>query len=247
MEKTALYGRGVWNVKIWIGLGLAFLVLNSFDRSGPTSPFWFSEWILYGLMCVGLWGNGKYDLRKRINIPRPLAPIVYITLVWLFGMVYETGLTVSGEGIGGIHRETIPSFILAQGDYLPIAVVSYLVIRYFRLSFREMFFIAGGKSLTEGLIFTGVLTSVIVSPLFFFAPLVLGYYTLAYSSFIALPLLFINEELLWKNTEPVRRHSVVFFWILGFGLALPIRIFWGLVYSPIVARLFNLPENVVGN
>ncbi|MHC4557558.1 MAG: hypothetical protein ACYTFW_10140 [Planctomycetota bacterium] len=246
MEKKTLYGRGLWDIRIWIGLGLAFVFLNSFNDSGPKSPFWFAELILYTLMIAGLWANQKHDLRKKIRIPRRLAPIAYICLNWFFGMVYETGLTVNGQGIGGLHAETIPSFILAQGDYIIIAIVSYILIRMLRLSFREMFFVAGGKSLTEGLIFTGVLTSLIVSPMFFLSPILLGYYTLAYSSFIALPLLFIDEELLWKKGEPGKQHSTIIFWILGFVLAMPIRIFWGLVYSPIVADLFNLPPNVGG-
>jgi nitrate reductase NapE component len=244
---ATLCGRGIWDVRIWIGLGLTFLVLNSLGNSGPASPYRFSEWILYALLLIGLWANWKFNLRKRIPIPRRLAPGVYIFLVWLFGMLFETSLTVTGQGVGGVHPDTIPSFILAQGDYIPLAVVSYFVVREWRLSFREMFFVAGGKSLTEGLIFTGVLTALILSPQFFLAPIVLGYYALAYSSFIALPLLFIDEELLWQNARPARRHSVAYFWFLGFVLALPIRIFWGLVYSPIATHLFDLPPNVAGS
>ena len=247
VERTALYGRGIWSVKVWIGLGLIFLILNSTGNSEVRSPYWFSELILYGLMLTGLWANRKYDLRKRLAIPRQLAPAAYIFLVWLFGMMFEASLTVTGEGIGGLHPKTVPSFILAQGDYIPIAVISYLVIRKFRLSFREVFFFSGGKSLTEGLIFTGVLTTVIVSPLFFLAPVVVAYYTLAYSSFIALPLLFIDEEALWRDPQRTERHSMPFFWILGFALALAIRIFWGLVYSPIATELLRLPPNVSGS
>ena len=243
MERTALYGRGIWNVKIWIGLGLIFIILNSNANSEFASPYWFSEHILYGFMLTGLWANRRYDLKKKITISRQLAPAGYIFLVWLFGMLFEASLTVTGEGIGGLHLQTIPSFILAQGDYIPIAIVSYLVIRKSRLSFREVFFYSGGKSLTEGLIFTGVLTDIIFSAQFFLAPLVLAYYTLAYSSFIALPLLFIDEELLWQDPQPTGKHSIPFFWFLGFILALAIRIFWGLIYSPIVAQLLHLPPN----
>ncbi len=246
-QKATLGGHGLGSVKIWLGLGLTFLFLNSYGNSAARSPYWFSAWILYALMFIGLWANWKFDLRKRIPIPRRLAPAIYIFLVWLFGMVFETSLTVTGQGVGGVHDETLASFILAQGDYIPIAIVSYVVVRKWRLSFREMFFVAGGKSLTEGLIFTGVLTAILFSPQFLLAPIVLGYYALAYSSFIALPLLFIDEELLWQNDRPTKRHSVTCFWVLGFILALPIRLFWGLVYSPLVTRLFDLPPNGVGS
>ncbi len=245
-QKTTLCGRGLGDVRIWIALGLTFLVLNSFGNAEAKSPYYLAEYFLYGLMVVGLWANTKFDLRKRIPVPRRWAPGLYIFLVWLCGMVYETSLTVNGQGVGGVHPETVPSFLLAQGDYILIAVVSYILVRQWKLSFREMFFVAGGKSLTEGLIFTGVLTALLRSPQFFLAPLVLGYYTLAYSSFIALPLLFIDEELLWKREGQTKQRSTAYFWLLGFLLALPIRIFWGLVYAPIVTWLFDLPPNSVG-
>ncbi len=246
-RKTTLCGRGWGDVRIWIALGLTFLLLNSFGNAEAKSPYYFAEYFLYGLMFVGLWANGKFDLRKRIPIPRQWAPGLYIFLVWLCGMVYETSLTVNGQGVGGVHPDTIPSFLLAQGDYILIAMVSCFLIRRGQLSFREMFFVAGGKSLTEGLIFTGVLTALLCSPQFFLAPIVLGYYTLAYSSFIALPLLFIDEELLWKCEGRKKQHSTAYFWLLGFLVALPIRIFWGLVYSPVVTWLFDLPPNSVGS
>lgn len=244
MEKEQLYGRGLWDVRIWIGLGLAFVFLNSFNDSEHRSPFWFSELILYTLMIVGLWANQKHDLRKRIRIPRRLAPFAYIFLNWFFGMVYETGLTVDGQGIGGLHSQTYVSFIIAQGDYITIAIVSYILIRWMRLSFREMFFLAGGKSLMEG-IYTGVLLVTIVSPFFLLTPTLIGYYTLAYSSFIALPLLFIDEKLLWKDEEAGKKHSAAFFLVLGFVLAWPMRlIIWGLLYGRLIKLLFNLPPDV---
>jgi hypothetical protein len=133
-SKATLCGRGIWDVRIWIGLGLTFLVLNSLGNSGPASPYRFSEWILYALLLIGLWANWKFNLRALAN-----------------------------------------------------------------------------------------------------------------SSFIALPLLFIDEELLWRNAKPARRHAVPYFWFLGFVLALPIRISWGLVYSPMATDLFDLPPNVAGS
>lgn len=244
--RTDLIGRGLWDVRLWVLLGLVFLALNLGGNGEPRSPFWFSELLLYGVMFVGLWANRKFSLRKRIAIPRRLAPLAYIGLVWLLGMIFETSLTVNGEGIGGVHPQTGPSFILAQGDYIPIAVVSYFVIRKLRLSFRQAYFFAGGKSMTEGLIFTGALLGVIASPLFFLAPLVIAYYTLAYSSFIALPLLFIDEELLWGSAPPQRKWSIPRLVVLGFVLAFGIRVFWGLVYSPLVNWLFQLPPNLAG-
>jgi len=242
----SLLRRNLWNVRVWIGLGLVFVLLSGLAGSGPRSPLWFMELVLYGLMIAGLAANERYGLRKRIPLSRTWASASYILLVWLFGMMFEMSLTATGEGVGGVHQETIPSFILAQGDYIPIALVSYLVIRWFRTSFSETYFFAAGKSLTEGLLFTGVLSATILSPAFLLAPVVLAYYTLAYASFIATPLLFIDEELLWRKGAPRRRHSIPCYWVLGFALALGIRVFWGLVYAPLVSRLLDLPPGLVG-
>lgn len=121
-----------------------------------------------------------------------------------------------------------------------MALVTYLVIRRTRASFREVFFLAGGKSLKEGLLFTGGLASVFLSPTFWLSPIVLAYYTLAYRSFIALPLLFVDEELLWREPAQSQRPSSPYFWLLGFVLALAIRMFWGLIYGPLVTSLFQL-------
>jgi hypothetical protein len=238
-----LIKHGIWNIWLWIVLGIIFASLNLGNSSEPKSRYWFAELALYSLMLTGLWANAKFNLRKKLPIPRKIAPAVYVLLVWLFGMIFELSLTVTGEGIGGLHAETLPSFILAQGDYIPIAIVSYFVIRRTQASFQEVFFFSGGKSLTEAILFTGVLTSVLFSPMFWLSPIVLAYYTLAYSSFIALPLLFVDEELLWKESFQARRHSIPFFWMLGFVLAFFIRIFWGLVYSPVVTQLLHLPPN----
>lgn len=240
-SRETFLGRGIWNVWGWIALGIGFKLLNFGSDAAPRSPYWFAEIGLLILMVGGLWARARFSGWPRLPLSRKTAPVVYVFLVWLFGMTYELSLTVTGAGVGGVHPQTIPSFILAQGDYLPIALVSYAVIRQTRATFQEVFFFAGGKSLTEGLIFTGVLTAVLLSPSFWLSPLVLAYYTLAYSSFIALPLLFVDEALLWQPDERTNKRSIPFYWLLGFGLALLIRLFWGLVYSPLVTQLFGLP------
>jgi len=243
MKDDNICGKGIWNVKIWIVLGLAFSLLSQLTNLSTRTPYWLLEFIIYALMLFGLWANSKFSLRKRICIPKSAAPVVYIFLVWGLGMLYEMTLTVDGTGIGGVNRNTLASFVLAQGDYLLIAIFSFWIIRKLHLSFREAFFLAGGKSLTEGLVFTGVLLKTIISPSFFLSPLVLSYYTLVYASFIALPLLYVDEELLWKNAKPKPKRSIILMWIIGFVVALAIRMFWGLVYAPVVTRLFNLPSN----
>jgi hypothetical protein len=227
-------GRTLSAPILWIGLGLLFLVAG-LQSDAPRSPFWPVEWLLYALFL------GALALKGRIALVagRTAAPVAYLALSWLFGMIYEASLTVDGSGIGGMHPDTRTSFVLAQGDYVLIALCCWLAVRWLRLDFRRAFFLAGGFSLTEGLIVTGVLAGVIASPHAIWAPVVFAYYMLVYACFIALPLLFVRPQALWHLPEPGRLSALLCV-PLGFVIALPIRIVWGLVYGPAATALFGL-------
>ena len=121
------------------------------------------------MMCAGLLALRNRDY--RLTLPPRIAMTSYVVLVCAFGMVYETSLTVDGTGIGGVHPDTYSSFSLAIGDYLMLAMVSVASIRRFHLDFKSVFFLAAGISLSEGLIFTGVLTAILMSAQFYTAPL----------------------------------------------------------------------------
>jgi len=47
-----------------------------------------------------------------------------------------------------------------------------------------------------------MLLLVIISPLFFLFPFVLGYYVLIYGIILSFPLLFIDEQALWSEATP---------------------------------------------
>jgi hypothetical protein len=237
-----VYGRCiVTKPPIWIGVGLTLWVISFLGNTGPRSPLWFSEILLYGMMCAGLLALRQRDY--RLTLPHRLAMTSYVVLVCSFGMVYETSLTVDGTGIGGVHPDTFSSFVLAIGDYLMLAVVSVVLIRRFHLDFKGVFFLAAGISLSEGLIFTGVLTAILMSAQFYAAPLFIAYYALAYASFVALPLLIIQPKSLWR-AQITPQPSVPILMLTGFVLAFIVRLIWGLAYAPLVTNLLSLPENL---
>ncbi len=142
-----MFGRGLWNIWFWILGGLAFWVLSLATASGPRSPYWPADLGLVALMLGGMWAATRgHPLSQFIRLPRAVAPFAYVFLVWLFGMIFELTLTVTGEGVGGLHPSSVPSFILAQGDYIPIALVSYFVIRRTHASFKEAFSSPAGRA-----------------------------------------------------------------------------------------------------
>lgn len=226
---------------LWIALGLAWLGLGLMADAGPRAPLHMADLPLYAALVIGLW---QLRAGRPLYLPlsRRAAPWAFVALSWAFGMVYEASLTVTGTGIGGVHPETRASYILAQGDYLMIALATLLLTRFLRLDFDRAFFLAGGKSLTEGLIFTGVLAALVTTPQAWAAPLVLAYYMLAYATFVAMPLLFVDPRALWAVNRPAPL-PIWLCWVIGFGVAFAIRLAWGLGWAPLATWLFGLPPN----
>lgn len=216
---------------LWIAAGLILPVVGLSDAESQRSPLWFAEFPLFALMILLLVRGG---LRLRPSPGQAFAAVA--ALSWGFGMVYELSLTVDGTGIGGIHPSTGPSFVLAQGDYVPLALATALIVRRWGLGFREMYLVAAGLSLTEGLIFTGVLTQIILSPQAVWAPVFLAYYALAYAAFIAMPVLIVSPAALAVR-PPVRVPGAPWLVLGGFVLGIAVRLFWGLAYIPLVEAL----------
>jgi hypothetical protein len=228
---------------IWLCLwaGLAFLALSHLQGAARVSPLWWAEPALYALMIAGLW-RGSFGLA----LPAPWAATAFVGLSWAFGMIYELTLSVDGTGLGGMHPDTRASFVLAQGDYIPIALTTLWLIRRWHLDFAGAFLLGCGKSLTEGLVFTGVLTQTLVSPSWPLAPLMLAYYGLAYASFVALPLVVLSPQTLWDRRPPPRPISAPVLIATGFALAFVLRILWGLGTGPLLSWVFGLPPDPAG-
>lgn len=215
-------------VRLILIAGIAFLVMSRLSASGPASPLAFLEWPLVAAM---VW----LAIRGGLGWRPARAGAAFVALSWAFGMIYEATLTVDGSGIGGVHPQTAASFVLAQGDYIALALVAWWMIRRWGLGFAGALWLALGKSLTEGLIFTGVLTANLMSPA---APLMLAYFTMAYGYFIALPMLILAPP---AGARP--RPPAVILIVAGFAAALAVRLFWGLVWAPAVTWALDLPAN----
>lgn len=198
--KIRAWGQVLLLPSFWIILALTFAILVQLGGTPAwKSPLWFLDILLLLSLLIGFWLRERFQW-QFVTLSRTQAGTVFIVLVWLVGMLYELTLSESPGNIGGMHPKTIPSFILAQGFYIPFALLSYFLIRKFHFSFRDVFLMAGLVSLYEALQY-GV-PGTLFSPLFFLTPLVLAYYVVVYAQFLTLPLLVVDETLLWHGDKP---------------------------------------------
>ncbi len=219
---------------LWIILALCFSVLRQLSGTPEwKSPFWFLDILLLLCLLVGLWLKERFNWQS-IKLSRRQAAAVFIILSWFISMLYELTLSESPGNIGGFHHKTRQSFILAQGFYIPFVLLSYFLIRKYHFSFRDVFLIAGLVSLYEALQF-GV-PGTLFSPLFFLSPLVLAYYVVVYAQFLTLPLLVVDETLLWQGDKPrLPWWRKVFY---GFALGITCWFIAGL-WTTVMTTIFN--------
>ena len=228
MARGALADRGwLWAACVPVA---GALILGLLGLMGPDvqSPF---SWLQFPLLALLGWG-----LVTTADGGRDRAgPVAFIGLSWLFGMAVELTLTVDGFGIGGINRDTYASFVLAQGDYIPLAVVMWGLHRGLGAGVQQALWIGAGMGLTEGLVFTGSVTAALATGDVWGSGLVICYLIAVYWVFLVLPL-----RLTGVGRGDAHRNPVILL-AIGFAAAFAVRMFWGLVYSPLATVLFDLP------
>ena len=191
--------RLLQNIKFWYFLGLAGAAFLSLGLG--RGPYWFVEPILYLIFFLGLWLDSWYHFRERLTLSQGKAVFLYFGIFLITATVYELSLSPTVGSFSEYHTKPIPSFIIIIGLYLALALFNLFLIRRYHYTFKELYFAAGAASLWEGLVYTGVLTAVILSPTFFLAPFIFAYYMLVYGVIFCMPFIFIREELLWSRVE----------------------------------------------
>lgn len=222
----SLFKANISNVKVWFIVGLfGYLLLRlRADKNEPISPLWFIEPILYVFLVFKIFFNKNIYVVPKTLQKHPL--LLYIVMAFMSGMLFEMGLSINQGSIGGLYPKTIPSFIVAQGFYWPFAIFSLFLIRRYNFKFSDLYFVALGASLTEGIIFNKILPAIFLSPEFYLTPVVLAYYGTAYALILGLPFVFFDEKLLWG--KDVRQASLLRKFIYGFIMAfVSYAIFYG--------------------
>ncbi|MEZ5779025.1 MAG: hypothetical protein R3E44_11755 [Paracoccaceae bacterium] len=200
--------------------------IGEFDE-GPKSPFAWLQYPLLLLLAGGLFTTPESGQGKARLLP-------FLGLSWILGMSVELSLTVDGSGIGGVHADTFSSFVLAQGDYIPLAIVIWSFHRRMGCLLHELAWITIGMGLTEGLVFTGSVTSALASWSVVGALAVTCYLIAIYMVFLLLPFRLCGVA---QGETSGRIPQLV---VLGFASAFAVRVFWGVVYSPIATAIFDL-------
>jgi len=234
----------MWSMIIWIPAGLAFVVLSQMDPAFARSPLWFVALFLYMLM-IHLLYIGRAKPRKRA--PMKHAALAYLGLVLLFGAIFEASLTIDGTGFGGMYPQTVPSYILAFGDYFLMGLACLFLVRMLRLDFKQTYFLAAGMSLSEGLVFNGSLIAVAMSPKPYFAPILLAFYALTYASSLALPLLVLPYGILWRDDTRPGWVTIPLLWLIGLAVSVVTRLIFMLLYAPVVFEWLGLATENAAN
>ncbi len=174
------------DVRVWVLAALACSALLRLAGAGGESRLWFLD----PLLLIGFLAAVRSDERRwkeDAPLSRGRAALAFVGLSWLAAMLYELTLSAgSGGTFGGLHPQTLPSFALAQGFYVPFAVFGLALVRRYDYTFRQLFFAAGAVSLFE-MFSTGVGPSLLASPFVVLLPLAVAYYFAVYAMFVCWP------------------------------------------------------------
>ena len=110
----------------------------NFPDSPEATTLWFLDPLLSILFLLMIWAKRRFQFPQRLRLSRAWAAFAFVLLSWSLGMLTELTISRGAGGYGGLHEKTIPSFILAQGYYIPLAVLGLLLVRIYQLTFDEL-------------------------------------------------------------------------------------------------------------
>jgi hypothetical protein len=200
---------------------LAVLTILIFNEPGPV---WFFPIFLIAYLFK--------DKLSRLENLKPRLIIKYVIFGVLIGLIIEMFAIIASQSIpigqrALFHQEPIPDLILAIGYYAMLMLGSYIMLRRYNYSLKQIFILGGifGVILEQH---GGVLLSI-------FEGNILGgiYVFLSYSSLIALPYLVFQKGFnKFKRKETIWKYLISLLILIGFYL-----LFLGyfLIVNPIVS------------
>lgn len=179
--------RLVRDDRSWIASALAMSLLLGWGGEDASALAWLNPPML-ALVLVLRWHDARRGPWRWAPPGWAAGPLV-VAIGWAAAMAYELMLAAGGDGYGGMHADTGPSFVIAQGYYVPAAVITWWMVRRHGLDTRRAFFFAGAMAWYEALV-VGVVS--LISPLFVLAPALAAYYVTTYALFGMAGLLVVD-------------------------------------------------------
>jgi hypothetical protein len=202
-------------------------LLLGWSGDEASSVAWLNPLLFVAALIVRTLDARRGERRWQLTGWR--AATALIAVGWVVGMVVELTIATGGDGFGGMHPETVPSFILAQGYYLPAAAFSLLAVHRYGLDTRRAFFFAGTLAWWEAITLGA---AAILSPFFVIAPLLIAYYFSTYALCGMAGLLLVDAgNLAGRNPRPISDRRLLGLGVIAGALSWTIFMGWALLSS----------------
>jgi hypothetical protein len=222
--------RLIGDDRSWLFAALAANLLIGWNGDGASSLAWLNP-LLFVVALAVRWA----DLRlrpRRLRLGRAASAAAMVAIGWTIGMFVEVTLAADGDGFGGMHPDTVPSFVLAQGYYLPAVLCAWWAVRRYGLDVRRAFWFAGALAWWEALTVGAVS---LLSPWFPFAPVLAAYYVATYALCGMGGLLVVDVEALHAPTpRPISTRRLVAYGLAAGALSWAAFMVWAVLSSRLV-------------
>lgn len=223
-------GRWVRDDRAWLGGALLMNLLLGWNGEDASSLAWLNPLLFVAALIVRTLDARRGERRWHLTGWR--GALVVMVIGWTVGMTVELTLAAGGDGLGGMHPDTGPSFILAQGYYIPLAVVTWAVVRRYGLDTRRAFFFAGVLAWWEALT-VGVVA--LISPFFVLAPLLIAYYFSTYALCGMAGLLAVDPAgLVSRAPRPISNRRLAAYGVIAGAACWTVFMLWAVVASRLV-------------
>lgn len=230
LSQPGRLGRWVRDDRAWLGGALAMNLLLGWSGDEASAVAWLNPLLFVAALIVRTLDARRGERRWHLTGWRGALPVMVIS--WAVGMLVELTIAAGGDGFGGMHPDTGPSFILAQGYYIPLAVVTWAVVRRYGLDTRRAFFFAGVLAWWEVLT-VGV--AALISPFFVLAPLLIAYYFSTYALCGMAGLLAVDPAGLASNApRSISNRRLAAYGVIAGAATWAVFMLWAVVAS----RLF---------
>lgn len=216
--------------RTWLVAGLAANLLLGWSGTGASSLAWLNPLLFIGALAVR-WSDARRG-ERRLHLGRWTSFGVMLLVGWTVGMFVEITLAADGDGFGGMHPDTVPSFVIAQGYYLPAVLCSWWAVRRYGLDVRRAFWFAGAMAWWEALTVGAVS---LLTPLFPLAPVLAAYYVATYALCGMGGLLVVDTDALHARTpRPITTRRLVAYGVVAGALSWAVFMGWAMLASHLV-------------